>query len=239
MSRPKQYFLVVDTETCNSLEEPLPYDIGYAITDRYGNIVRERSFIVAEIFIDMADVMKSAYYSEKVPMYWEDIKAGKRTLATFWNIRRTMLADMKEYKVKKVGAYNMGFDRRALDNLIRYVSKSFKRYFFPYGTEYFCIWNMACDVLLNRNSYVNFALENGFTSAANNILTSAECAYRYIKNKCDFIESHTGLEDVKIEVEIFAKCISLHKKMDTSINSRCWKKVQHKRKQIELNAVFN
>ena len=83
MSRPKQYFLVGDTETCNSLEEPLPYDIGYAITDRYGNIVRERSFVVAEIFVDMADVMNSAYYAEKVPMYWEDIKAGKRTLATF------------------------------------------------------------------------------------------------------------------------------------------------------------
>ena len=216
----------------------MPYDIGYAITDRYGNIVLERSFLVAEIFIDMADVMKSAYYAEKIPMYWEDVKNGTRKIAPFWTIRKTMLEDMKLWGVKKVGAYNMGFDRRALNNLIRYVSKSFKRYFFPFGTEYFCIWNMACDVLLNRNSYVNFAMENGFVSDANNILTSAECAYRYIKNKCDFIESHTGLEDVKIEVEIFAKCISLHKKMDTSINSSCWRKVQRKRKHMELKAVF-
>lgn len=238
MSRQKEYFLVIDTETCNTLEQPMPYDIGYAITDRYGNIVLERSFLVAEIFIDMADVMKSAYYAEKIPMYWEDVKNGTRKIAPFWTIRKTMLEDMKLWGVKKVGAYNMGFDRRALNNLIRYVSKSFKRYFFPFGTEYFCIWNMACDVLLNRNSYVNFAMENGFVSDANNILTSAECAYRYIKNKCDFIESHTGLEDVKIEVEIFAKCISLHKKMDTSINSSCWRKVQRKRKHMELKAVF-
>lgn len=238
MSRQKEYFLVIDTETCNTLEQPMPYDIGYAITDRYGNIVLERSFLVAEIFIDMADVMKSAYYAEKIPMYWEDVKNGTRKIAPFWTIRKTMLEDMKLWGVKKVGAYNMGFDRRALNNLIRYVSKSFKRYFFPFGTEYFCIWNMACDVLLNRNSYVNFAMENGFVSEANNILTSAECAYRYIKNKCDFIESHTGLEDVKIEVEIFAKCISLHKKMDTSINSSCWRKVQRKRKHMELKAVF-
>ena len=238
MSRQKEYFLVIDTETCNTLEQPMPYDIGYAITDRYGNIVLERSFLVAEIFIDMADVMKSAYYAEKIPMYWEDVKNGTRKIAPFWTIRKTMLEDMKLWGVKKVGAYNMGFDRRALNNLIRYVSKSFKRYFFPFGTEYFCIWNMACDVLLNRNSYVNFAMENGFVSDANNILTSAECAYRYIKNKCDFIESHTGLEDVKIEVEIFAKCISLHKRMDTSINSSCWRKVQRKRKHMELKAVF-
>lgn len=236
--RNKTYYLVIDTETCNTLEQPMPYDIGYAITDRYGNIVLERSFLVAEVFIDMADVMKSAYYAEKIPCYWEDVKNGTRKIAPFWTIRKTMLKDMKLWNVKKVGAYNMGFDRRALNNLIRYVSKSFKRYFFPFGTEYFCIWNMACDVLLNRNSYVNFAMENGFVSDANNILTSAECAYRYIKNKCDFIESHTGLEDVKIEVEIFAKCVSLHKKMDTSINSGCWQKVQRKRKHMELKAVF-
>ena len=238
MSRQKEYFLVIDTETCNTLEQPMPYDIGYEITDRYGNIVLERSFLVAEIFIDMADVMKSAYYAEKIPMYWEDVKNGTRKIAPFWTIRKTMLEDMKLWGVKKVGAYNMGFDRRALNNLIRYVSKSFKRYFFPFGTEYFCIWNMACDVLLNRNSYVNFAMENGFVSDANNILTSAECAYRYIKNKCDFIENHTGLEDVKIEVEIFVFFFSLHKKMDTSINSSCWRKVQRKRKHMELKAVF-
>jgi hypothetical protein len=91
---------------------------------------------------------------------------------------------------------------------------------------------MACDVLLNRTTYINFALNNGFVSDANNIQTSAECAYRYIKNKVDFIESHTGLEDVKIETEIFAKCISLHKKMDMSINKSCWQKVQRRRKEL-------
>lgn len=237
MGRHKEYFLIIDTETCNSIEEPLPYDIGYAICDRFGNIEVERSFVVAEIFIDLADVMTSAYYAEKIPMYWEDIKNGTRKLAPFWTIRKTMLADMKKYDVKKVGAYNMGFDKTALNNLIRYVSKSWKRYFFPFGTEYFCIWNMACDVLLNRTTYIKFALENGFTSAVGNIQTSAECAYRYIKNKVDFIENHTGLEDVKIEVEIFAKCISTHKKIDRTIKKNCWQKVQKKRRELNKKAA--
>lgn len=238
MSRPKEYFLVIDTETCNSIEEPLPYDIGYAICDRYGNIYIERSFVVAEIFCDLKDAMQSAYYANKLPKYWDDIKAGTRTLSTFWNIRRTMLEDMQAYNVKKVGAYNMGFDRRALNNLIRYVSKSFKRYFFPFGTEYFCVWNMACDTLLNRNSYVKFALNNDFISESNNLFTSAECAYRYIKNQTDFVESHTGLEDVRIEVEIMAECYRQHKKMDKKINSGCWRKVQRKRKEMDLRSTF-
>ena len=38
MSRRKEMYLVIDTETCNTVEQPLPYDIGYAIYDRMGNI---------------------------------------------------------------------------------------------------------------------------------------------------------------------------------------------------------
>jgi hypothetical protein len=239
MSRQKEYFLVIDTETANTVEQPLPYDIGYAICDRYGNIYRKRSFVVAEIFLDLKETMKSAYYAEKIPNYWEDIKSGKRTLSTFWNIRKTLLADMKEFKVKKVGAYNMSFDKRALNNLIRYVSKSWARWFFPFGTEFFCIWSCACEVLLSRSTFIKFAEHNGFISEANNIQTSAEVCYRYLTNKVDFIESHTGLEDVEIEVEILAACYRTHKKLNTAINTACWRKVQRKRKELELREVFH
>ena len=31
MSRRKEMYLVIDTETCNTVEQPLPYDIGFAI----------------------------------------------------------------------------------------------------------------------------------------------------------------------------------------------------------------
>ena len=37
-----------------------------------------------------------------------------------------------------------------------------------------------------------------------------------ITNNVDFTESHTGLEDVLIEKEIFVKCIRQHKKMKRS-----------------------
>jgi hypothetical protein len=238
MSRKKEWYLVIDTETCNTIEQPLPYDIGYAICDRYGNIVVERSFMVAEIFIDHKDLMKSAYFAEKIPQYWEDLKNGKRELKSIYNIRKQIHADMKNYKVKKVGAYNMGFDKRALNNDIRYCSKSFFRWFFPFGTEYFCIWNMACQVLLNSTSYVKFALQNGLVSDKDNILTNAECCYQFLTKNLDFKEEHTGLEDVRIEVDILAKCYSTHKKMDKSINSACWRLPQRKRKELDLREVF-
>ena len=238
MSRKKEMYLVIDTETANTIEQPLPYDIGYAICDRYGNIVVERSFIVAEIFLDHKEMMKSAYFAEKIPHYWEDIKNGTREIKSIFNIRKQIKTDMKEWNVKKVGAYNMGFDKRALNNVIRYCSKSLIRWFFPFGTEYFCIWHMACQVVLNSTSYIKFALQNGFVSEKDNILTSAEVCYRFLTKQVDFIESHTGLEDVHIEVEIMAKCFSTHKKMDKKINSACWRLPQKKRKELDLRKVF-
>lgn len=224
-------FLVIDTETCNSIEQPFPYDIGYAICDRYGNIYEKKSFVVAEVFLDMADVMTSAYYAEKIPNYWDDIKNGSRTLRTFRNIRAEIHSDMKKYNVKKVGAYNMGFDKKALNNLTRYVTKSWMRWFFPFGTEYFCIWNMACQTLMNRATYIKFAEKNGLISPSNNLMTSAEACYKYVTKNIDFKEEHTGLEDVLIEVQILKECYRQHKKMDTNINSNCWRIPQAIRKE--------
>jgi hypothetical protein len=238
MARKKELYLVIDTETCNSIEQPLPYDIGYAICDRYGNIFLKRSFVVAEMFIDRQDLMQSAYFAEKIPQYWEDIKQGKREVRTLLQIRKTLHKDMKDFKVKKVGAYNMGFDKRALNNITRYATKSWCRWFFPFGTEYFCIWNMACQVILNSSSYVKYALKYGLVSEKDNLLTSAECCYRFLKKNIDFLESHTGLEDVEIEIEIMAKCFSTHKKMNKEIYSACWRLPQKKRKELELREVL-
>ena len=236
--RTTEKLLVIDTETCNSIGQPLPYDIGYAICDRSGKIYLERSFIVAETFLDLRETMESAYYAEKIPQYWRDIENGKRKIKTLRNIRKIILEDMKTYNVKKVGAYNMGFDKRALNNVLRYATKSFCRWFFPFGTEFFCIWSMACQTLLNTKTYIDFAEKNGLVSPADNILTSAESAYKFLTKEVDFIESHTGLEDVKIEVAIMAKCYATHKKMDTKIYSACWRLPQRKRKEMALRTAF-
>ena len=238
MSRKKELFLIIDTETTNSIEQPLCYDIGYAICDRQGKIYLERSYIVSEIFLDNKDLMKSAYYANKIPNYWEDIKSGKRLVKSIISIRKQIHEDMKKYDIKKVGAYNMGFDKRALNNTIRYCLKSRLRWFFPFGIEYICIWNMACQVVLNQVSYIKFALQNGLVSESNNIQTSAESCYKFLKNQIDFVESHTGLEDVQIEVEILAKCYAMHKKMETKISPACWRIPQRTRKEMDLKKVF-
>ena len=231
-------YLVIDTETCNTLEQPIPYDIGYAICDKFGEIYLRKSFVVAEMFLDHKDLMKSAYFADKIPMYWEDIKSGKRVVKSAMNIRKEIHQDMKNFKVTKVGAYNMGFDKRALNNLIRYTSKSFVRWFFPFGTEFFCIWHMACQVLMDTTSYIKFAKANKLYTPSDNILTNAECCYKWLKDKVDFVESHTALEDVEIEVEIMARCYATHRKMDKKPYGACWRIPQRTARELELREVF-
>lgn len=231
--------LVLDTETANTIEQPMPYDFGWGIVDTTtGEILCEKSFVCAEIFLDK-EMMNSAYFAEKVPSYWEDIKNHKRTLKGFWNIRKEMLSDMKHFKVEKVGAYNMGFDKRASINDSRFITGSFLKWFFPYGTEFFCIWHMACTSILNTEDYVRFAYKNNLVSEKGNIYTNAECAYKYITNNLNFTESHTGLEDVKIEIQIMMECIRKNSEnMKDNIYTACWQIVQRKRKEIDLCDTF-
>ena len=234
MSRRKEMYLVIDTETCNTVEQPLPYDIGFAICDRMGNIAEERSYVVAETFLDMKDTMKSAYFAEKIPQYWEDIKNGTRKIKSIYKIRREVKDLMNKYNVKKVGAYNMGFDKRALNNVMRYTTKSFCRWFFPFGTEFFCIWHLATQTLLQQKTFFKMAEKNGWFSEKGNLLTNAEVTYNYIKKMSDFKEEHKGLEDVRIEIEIMAHCFRQHKKMNTNINTSCWRLVQKAYKEYKV-----
>ena len=230
--------LIIDTETANCVEQPLPYDIGYQIVNTFsGEVLVARSFVVAEIFLDK-ELMKEAYFAEKIPQYWEEIKSKKRTLKRFINIRKILWRDMKQYQVTKVGAYNMGFDKRATNNDTRFITASFLRWFFPYNTTFFCIWNMACTSILKTPAFISFAERNNFISDFGNIQTSAEIVYRFITNNPGFIEEHTGLEDVDIERQIFLKIYNSGLSYDDTISYNCWRKVQKYRKELKEGEYY-
>ena len=103
----KIYEIVIDTETCpidNTVEDVDPenmfvYDYGWSVVDRKGNVYLERSFVNADIFFGEKDLMKSAYYAKKIPMYIKDIEDGTKTLATYATIRRTFIEDMADFGV--------------------------------------------------------------------------------------------------------------------------------------------
>ena len=225
---------IVDTETANMVNQPIPYDIGYSlINPETHETFIERSFVVQETFMNK-DLMAGAYYAKKVPQYWEDLKAGRRQMKRITTIKRIVADDFKKYNVKMVGAYNMCFDKRAVNNGIRYNTYSFYRWFFPYETKFFDIWHGACSSFLRSKHFIKWAIRNGFVSDKGNIKTSAEIAYRYITKDVDFEESHTGLEDVKIETEIFFKVLRCRMKYDFSVVGCPWRIVQNYRNEMGL-----
>ncbi len=213
----KKYFLGIDTETTNALEtegkldlsNSLVYDVGWQIIDRRGNVFLERSYVVAEIFLD-TPLMKSAYFAEKIPQYWEDIKAGKRILTSFLKIRRQFLRDRKRFKCQAVFAHNAYFDYNALNTTLRYLTGSKYRYFFPYSCKILDTLKMARDVIGKSKDYTLFCEKNNYLTnhkTPQNRLT-AEILWRYLSGDNEFIESHTGLEDVEIESKIFVHCLN-------------------------------
>ena len=213
IDRRKNYYLTIDTETANGLDNPIVYDIGGCIHDKKGNIYETFSFIVYETFCEMKDLMKTAYYAKKIPMYEEQIASGQRTIAKYFTIRNKIKELCDTYKVKAIIAHNARFDYRATTCTQRYLTKSKYRFFLPYGIPLWDTLKMAQDTICKQWTYKEWAYRNGYLTKNGRVRATAEILYRYISGDNNFIESHTGLEDVLIEKEIFAHCIRQHKPM--------------------------
>lgn len=214
----KKYVMVLDVETANTTEDALVYDLGFGVYDKKGNEYMSKSLVITNIFDNEKDLMQSAYYSNKLPKYYEQLEKGTRERIGILQAKKLIREVMETYNIKEVYAYNANFDLNALNTTIRYISKSKIRYFFPYGTQIQCIWHMACQVICTQKRFIkaNIVNERG------NLITNAERVYSYIKN-IDFQEEHTGLEDTRIEAQILTHCLKQHKKMNRNINRQCWR----------------
>ena len=205
-------YIIFDTETTNSLDDPIFFDIGWAVIDAEGSVYETASYVNADVFLD-DELMASAYYAEKIPQYWAEIKNGSRILAKTKTIKKALAKACRDWEVDTLIAHNARFDYNALNKTQRWVTKSKYRYFLPYGVEIWDTMKMARDVIGNMLTYRKFCEENGFLTKTGRLSMTAENLYRFISKDVDFIESHTGLEDVEIELEILKYCFRQHKKM--------------------------
>lgn len=213
IDRRKHYFLVFDTETANSLDDPLVYDIGWAIVDKYGRVYETKSFINEDIFIGEYELMKTAYYFDKRPIYWKRIMNGETQRKTWYEIRKEFLASIEKWGIKEVVAHNARFDYHSTATTQRWLTKSKYRYFIPKEVEIWDTMKMARDVIGTMPTYRKWCEENDYICRNGQLKMTAEILYRFIKKDETFIEEHTGLADVLIEKEILAYCYRQHKKM--------------------------
>ena len=208
---------MLDTETANDIDCPLVYDVGYQIFTLQDGILCEKSFVNADVFLDK-ELMSSAYFAEKIPTYWEDIKSGKRILKRWYNIKREIQEDFKKFNVSIVCAHNARFDNKSLNTTQRYITTSKNRYFLPFGIEWWDTLKMARSILKDNDSYSEFCYENNYLTSRGCRRYTAEIIYKWLTQNNDFVESHTGLEDVKIEKAIFEYLIE----QNPDINGKLW-----------------
>lgn len=235
----KKYTMVFDTETTgeivtskngHEIMQKYIYDIGYTIADKK-KIHLKRNFIVKEIF-ENVNLMNSAYYKSKIPMYNEMIKNGEVDIIPFAEIVKTIQKDIQMYDVKAVAAYNISFDLDAFmqttntiypnqfQMLFRITKKGnyapdteqfFQKYIARKNLEIIDIWTLACQTLCNQKTFQTYYKQE---TAKGNIKSNAEIVYSYIIDN-EFIEDHTALSDSIIETEILQRIQRIHQKIET------------------------
>ena len=127
-----------------AIARPLIYDIGWTITNRKGEILDSKQFLIAETFAVPA-VFNTAYYAEKRPLYLEMLN-NKETEIKPWNeVAKILLHDLR--KVDAVGAYNSMFDfKKAIPFTDLYIKKLYS----PDYYEWEAIQRKLCYKIANE-----------------------------------------------------------------------------------------
>ena len=207
MKNAKKIIMVLDTETADLTGAV--YDVGYTITTKAGTILVERNWLVEEIFTD-AKRMMGAFYAGKIFTHYARMLQNGDIALTSWNtIIAEIAADCINYNVNVIAAYNLAFDRRVMASTHAMLGGTGK--ILPYAMDQLDLWRFACETKLSQQTYRNLALDLGWVSAAGNIKTGAEYAYRFCAGNWGFIEDHTALSDAIIETHIMAECFKTKK----------------------------
>lgn len=213
----RKLFLMVDTETFseipNDFQHPICYDVGLAVIDKMGNVYAQYSFVVADTFLGMAEKAATAYYADKFPQYHKDIREGKRKVCTFETIQKVANALLEKWHITDVAAHNAKFDCTSLNYTTKFLGIG--NSFFLQYVEWWDTLQMVYDTIYQQKFYQDFCRENGYMTRHKNpkCQMKAEVIYKFMIHDNNFVESHTGLEDVLIEKEILARCYRTKKKM--------------------------
>ena len=220
-----QKILVLDTETADLTGSV--YDVGFVIADRKGKIYQTYNALVEEIFTD-AKTMMGAFYAGKLFTHYSKMLADAEIGFASWaDIVEAIQTAIDSHNVATIAAFNLGFDRRVMRATHKQLG--YTGSICPAGLNQLDLWQFACETRLSQTTYKNLAHQRGWVSAAGNIRTGAEYAYRFCSGDHGFIEDHTALSDALIETDIMASCFACKKTIPYGIiNAQPWRLVNEK-----------
>lgn len=215
--RKNHYIIVLDVEGMSNAK---PYNIGYIIGDRKGNIIQQRSYALPNNFWEnLQNCLPAREMTHKnLQEILADFGAGderKYNYISNCDFIEQFNKDIEEYKISQVWAYNCIFDNGAIRRLYDLI---------PLPEVEWCdIMSAVSASFLYNKKYVKWCLKNGFVTDKGNIKYSAEVVYAYLTNNVTFCEEHTALADVWIEYEILLKVFKSKKKLEKKQKKAIWK----------------
>lgn len=204
----KTIYCTLDSETVGGASAPTGmYNLGCTIHDKNGNIFATCSMLVMEHY---DEIRFDDYAKKNFHLYEERLARGEMSAVATEEEAVSIVRNLCHfYDVRYVMAFNTGFD--FCKTICRQLLDEF---------EFIDLWLMAVQTICHQKGYAKFCRENGFkSSSGKSCATSAESVYAYITNNPDYTEEHTALNDALIEMEIFVKCLSLHKKFTKNIHN--------------------
>lgn len=208
-------FIVLDTEGVDTVkhsdnnahpETSLFYDLGFIVVDgNTGEELAAYSFINVDVFND-TELMKSAYFKDKINQYNADIDAGAREMRTTSEIYSIFHTVCAWYDVRDVWAYNAYYDMTITAHTVEVMSNGFIDDFIPSNVTWCDVWPYAGSTLCKTRKYAKWALTREYKTDSGNPSTRAEIVYKYLIKDDTFNEAHTALEDARIEAAILWNC---------------------------------
>lgn len=215
----KTIYCTLDTETVGGIKPTGMYNLGCTIHDKDGNIFATCSMLVMEHY----DKIRNDDYAKKnFHLYEERLARGEMSAVTTEEEAVSIVRNLCHfYRVRYVMAFNSSFD------FCKTICSTLLDEF-----EFIDLYLMALQTICHQKRYAQFCRANGFRSTSGkSCATSAESVYAYITNNPDYIEEHTALADALIEMEIFVRCLKMHKKFTKNIH-------QYNAKGREYNKCF-
>lgn len=214
----EKYLLFVDTETIGSLfvkDSILPFEIGTKVYDiETKKVIREKSYLVRKFFNNKY-VMLSTFSATKYPDYFKKLGTDKRYKNCSVNdIMQDLTKVISRYGIKVMVAHNGNFDKSAICRLCEDfgIDNPFENLDLLDTMEISKVITFSKDYtnycIANKN-ILNSVKESCFITNSGRVRTTAQAIYSYIIDNPHFEESHTGLEDIDIEIKIFEKSMEM------------------------------
>ena len=193
---------VLDTETYSN---GLVWQLGW-VDVQDGIVIDAREYIVGEVYY--GDYKTDMYYKD----YDQQIADGEVQVLSFAQIRNIFNNTLKG---KYLYAYNAIFDWKRLNKTTQRLSNGLATVFTAdKKVEWRCIMNAATQTFFKSRNFNKWAIEHKELCKDKTPHLTAQVAYRYIKGMPKFIESHTALDDARIEAEILDKVLRYHRRIN-------------------------